>query len=135
MVECTGLENQQSRKVLVGSNPTASARLPAMALMSAMSAVLAGLLMMSGCASVPGETLASEGLKRSVRDRVFILARSADPQCRQQKVVNTEVLEVHRDGKAAEERWTVEQCGQRLNYVVSFPPAPRASSFSVRPER
>ena len=25
MVECTGLENQQSRKVLVGSNPTASA--------------------------------------------------------------------------------------------------------------
>jgi hypothetical protein len=25
VVECTGLENQQSRKVLVGSNPTASA--------------------------------------------------------------------------------------------------------------
>jgi hypothetical protein len=27
VVECTGLENQQSRKVLVGSNPTASAML------------------------------------------------------------------------------------------------------------
>ena len=26
MVECTGLENQQSREVLVGSNPTASAK-------------------------------------------------------------------------------------------------------------
>jgi hypothetical protein len=103
--------------------------------MTVVSAVLAGAVMLSGCASVPGETLAGEGLKRSVRDRVLTLARGTDPQCKQQKLSNTEVLEVHRDGKAAEERWTVEQCGQRLHYVVSFPPAPRASSFSVRPER
>ena len=135
MVECTGLENQQSRKVLVGSNPTASARLSVGAVIPLVCGLLAGALLAAGCASVPGETLAGESVKREVRDRLYTLARTANPQCRQQRIANTEITQVHRDGKPAEERWTVEQCGQRLHYLVAFPPPPRQSSFSVRPER
>ena len=136
MVECTGLENQQSRKVLVGSNPTASA----IAAGSRALALLLALpfLLLSACSSVPGETMASRSMQRDVRERVLDLAKKTDPQCRSHSIVNTEMLEVHGDGKSAEELWTVEQCGSRRNYVVSFPPRrPTGTSlgFSVRPER
>ena len=128
MVECTGLENQQSRKALVGSNPTASATLQAAWLVSAAAAVFT-----LGCSSIPGETLASRSQQREVLARVLSLARQSDPQCKQQSVANTEVLDVHGDGRPAEERWTVEQCGRRIDYIVSFPPK-KGPSFSVRPE-
>lgn len=135
MVECTGLENQQSRKVLVGSNPTASAMRPRRArnLFSC-----AALFLISACASIPGETTAPRALQRDVSERVLGLARKADPTCRQQKITATEMLEVRPDGQSAEELWTVEQCGRRLNYVVSFPPRRGAGTnlgFSVRAER
>ena len=136
MVECTGLENQQSRKVLVGSNPTASASVPRSGGYALLLAV--SLTFLGGCSSVPGETMSSGGMQRDVRDRVLALAKKTDPQCRQQSIANTEMLEVHPDGKAAEELWVVEQCGRRLRYVVSFPPKrPTGTSlgFSVRPER
>lgn len=102
---------------------------------AALSAALISGLLLAGCAGVPGETLAPEGLQRNIRDRILVLARAADPQCKNPKVSTTEVLEVHRDGKAAEERWTVEQCGRRVHYVVTFPSTPRGSNFSVRLEK
>ena len=77
-------------------------------------------------------------LRGETSDRVLALAKKTDPQCRQQSIANTEMLEVHPDGKAAEELWIVEQCGRRMRYVVSFPPKrPTGTSlgFSVRPER
>ena len=136
MVECTGLENQQSRKVLVGSNPTASA---SASRSGGTALLLAGSLsFLAACSSVPGETMSSGGMQRDVRERVLALAKKNDPQCRQQSVANTELIEVHPDGKSAEELWIVEQCGRRLRYVVSFPPKrPTGTSlgFSVRPER
>ena len=129
MVECTGLENQQSRKVLVGSNPTASARLAG--------GVIALLTALAGCSSVPGETTASHSLQRDVRERVLSQARQAEPGCKQPKVATTEMLDVRSDGQSAQELWTVDACGRRLNYVVTFPPrkSGSASAFSVRQER
>lgn len=130
MVECTGLENQQSRKVLVGSNPTASA--------SYRSALALAILALAACSTVPGETTASREMQRAVSDRVLTLARQADPQCKQQKVATTEMTEVHADGRSAQETWTVESCGRRMNFIVTFPPKrPSGTSvgFSVRPER
>ena len=120
----------------MGSNPTASA----IAAGSPVSAVLLALqfLVLSACSSVPGETMSSGGMQRDVRERVLELAKKGDPQCRRHSVVNTEMLEVHADGRSAEELWTVEQCGSRVKYVVSFPPRrPTGTSlgFSVRPER
>ena len=141
MVECTGLENQQSRKVLVGSNPTASAN-SSKPMISAARRLVLGLtrfipvgLFVASCAHVPGETLASWSLKRQVSERVLAQASSAAPQCRQQKIANTEIVEVHPDGKPAVERWTVDQCGRRSHYRVYFPPAGRGSGFSVQAEK
>ena len=96
-----------------------------------ISAVLVG-----ACANIPGETLAPSGLQGEIRDRIYAHARGVDPQCRQQKIANTEVLELHAGGKVAEERWTLENCGQKLVYVVSYPPRPTGGAqFQVRPER
>ena len=128
MVDCTSLENWQSRKALVGSNPTASA----------IAVVLTAWL--AGCTSIPGESTAPRRVQQDVNDRVLALARAADPQCRQQRVTQTEMVNVHGDGATAEEVWTVTTCGQRLRYIVTFPPkrGPTGGSvtgFSVRPER
>ena len=122
MVECTGLENQQSRKVLVGSNPTASATAGRRAARVHPGIAAAALLLLSACASVPGETTAPRALKREVSDHLLTLARQTEPACRQQKILGTEMLEVRADGQSSEELWTVEHCGRRLNYIVSFPP-------------
>jgi hypothetical protein len=102
--------------------------------------VLSGgaLLLVSACTSIPGETTAPRAIQRDVSERVLALARKADPTCKQQKITATEMLEVRPDGQSAEELWTVEQCGRRVNYFVSFPPRKGTSTsqgFSVRPER
>ena len=96
------------------------------------------VLGLSGCSSVPGETTSSGATQREVRERVLALARETDPKCRQQNITHTEMLEVYSDGKAAEELWTVQQCGRRLNYVVSFSRLRGTSTkqgFTVRAER
>lgn len=89
-------------------------------------------LALAGCVSVPGETLTSYGQKREARDRVLALATNA--QCKSARLVDTEVAEIHPDAKVAAERWTVEACGQRLHYRLSFPPSGKGSGFSVRPD-
>ena len=93
------------------------------------------LAAVSGCSTVPGETTASHGVQREVRERILTQARQAEPGCKQPKVSNTEMLEVRSDGQSAQELWMVEACGRRLNYVVTFPPKKSGSTaFSVRPE-
>jgi hypothetical protein len=87
------------------------------------------------CTTVPGETLTSGGLQRDIKTRVLTLAVSTNPQCKRQNVIGTEVLELHPDGKVSTERWTVDQCGQRMNYRVTLPPSRRGSNFLVREER
>ena len=93
-------------------------------------------LFLGACAVMPGETLAPRGLHGDIRDRIYAHARSIEPQCREQKIVNTEVLELHPGGQVAEERWTLENCRRKLVYVVSYPPTPKAGGrFQVQPER
>jgi hypothetical protein len=93
-------------------------------------------VLVGACANIPGETLAPSGLQSEIRDRIYVHARGIDPQCRQQKIDNTEVLELHAGGKVAEERWTLENCGRKLAYFVSYPPRPTGGArFQVRPER
>src|SRR5688572_19470153 len=97
-------------------------------------AVSVGLLA-AACTSVPGETTASRKQQGEINDRVLAMARTANPQCRSPKVTGTEILDVHSDGRSAQEVWTLDQCGRRLRYVVSFPVKPGpASQFTVREE-
>ena len=86
-----------------------------------------------GCAHVPGETLTSGGLQRDVKARVLSLATANKPACRA-NVVNTEVVELHGDGKVAVERWTVERCGERITYRINLPPTRGGERFTATVE-
>jgi hypothetical protein len=90
--------------------------------------------LLAACASVPGETLTSTRLKREVQERLFADSMRAAPPCRRQKILNTELVEVHPDGKSAVERWTLDECGARGDYRVYFPPTGRGTGFSIRRE-
>jgi hypothetical protein len=96
-----------------------------------------GALLIGACTNIPGETLAPHGLHGEIRDRIYAHARSIDPQCRQQKIANTEVVELHPAGKVAVERWTLENCREKLGYIVSYPARATAggAQFQVQPER
>src|SRR5687768_17652040 len=82
---------------------------------------LATAIALGGCAGVPGETLASGGVRRDVTSKVLAQAAQAKPACRRSRIVDTEVVELHGDGKVALERWTVDSCDERVVYRVSFP--------------
>ena len=87
---------------------------------------------LSACGSVPGETLASGSVRRDVSRRLLSQANAAVPACKNQRISDTEVVEVHPDGKVAMERWTVEQCGSRSHYRVLFPPSGNAGQVQIR---
>jgi hypothetical protein len=75
-------------------------------------------------------------LHAEIRDRIYSLARGANPQCRQQRITHTEVLELHPGGQVALERWTLENCREKLDYIVSYPlRATGGARFQARPER
>jgi hypothetical protein len=84
----------------------------------------------AGCASVPGETLAPMSVRRDVSARVLDQAGREKPDCRRLKIVDTEVLEVHADGKVAVERWTVDRCDERVGFRVGYPA--KAGAVSVK---
>ena len=94
----------------------------------------AAVLLVAGCVSVPGETLAPYGTKREVSNRLLAEAARARPGCRQVRIVDTEVLELHGSGKVASERWTAEQCGERVHYRVSYPAKGNTSAVLVKAE-
>ena len=100
----------------------------------ARTSVALAAVVLAACTSIPGESLVSWGQQREVSDRVLFMARGSDPQCKSPKIVHTEILDVHGDGRSAEEQWTVDQCGRRVNYLVAFP-FRRGTGFSVRPEQ
>ena len=97
-------------------------------------ATAGALLLVSGCASVPGETLAPASVRRDVSARILTRASQAKPECKRVKIADTEVLEVHTDGKVAAERWVVDRCDERVNFTVTFPPAGRAGTVQIRSE-
>ena len=133
MVECTGLENRQSRKVLVGSNPTASANT-----LISRSVTVAAALLAAGCmhfSSVPGETRTEGTQQRAISKRIFELGEAARPDCGQRRITGSEILDLHPDAKPAVERWTLTQCGQRTLYLVRFPLTGRGTGFVVSPEK
>jgi hypothetical protein len=133
VVECTGLENQQSRKVLVGSNPTASARARLLRALAVF--VVTALGACTYFTDIPGETLAKSSQQRAISQRMLDLAQSSRPGCRDRKITDSEIVDLHPDGMVALERWTVTQCGERIRYIVSFPPTGRGAGFTVQPDK
>jgi hypothetical protein len=83
---------------------------------------------------MPGETLAPAAVRRDVSAKLVARASQAKPDCKRVRVSNTEVLEVHPDGKAAAERWSVERCDDLVHFVVTFPQGGKPGGVLIRPE-
>ena len=90
-------------------------------------------LLVCSCASdpppAPGNTQADANLQSDIRRIMNILELTSEPRCDAFTVVDTETAGLGR------ELWTVERCGQRVVYLVTFLPGRAgAANLSVRRE-
>ena len=92
-------------------------------------------LVTTSCAHVPGETLTSGTRQHAISGQVLDLSKQARPDCRRHNVTDSEIVDLHPDGKVAIERWTVTRCGERARYVVTLPGTGRGTGFLVKPEK
>ena len=92
------------------------------------------LALLAACAgdppSVPGATGADATLQSDIRRIINILEMTSEPRCDAFTIVNTERAGLGR------ELWTVERCGERVVYLVTFLPGRAgAANLSVRREQ
>ena len=78
--------------------------------------------------------MASRSVRRDVSARVLARAGQDKPSCTRLKIADTEVVEVHGDGKPAVERWVVDRCDERVPFLVTFPPQTSRATFQIRAE-
>ena len=95
--------------------------------------LLSSVLLLCGCASdpppAPGNTGADANLQRDIRRIINILEMTSEPRCDSFTIVDTELAGLGR------ELWTVERCGERIVYLVTFLPGRAgAANLSVRRE-
>jgi hypothetical protein len=86
-------------------------------------------------AKLPGGSIADPPLQQDVLPTVWTLDTVWDNACTQRKVVDTAVtVSGQRPGVDPwTERWTVERCGKRIDYVVEFAPSPTGGTdFQVK---
>ena len=83
---------------------------------------------------MPGETLASASVRRDVSAKVVARASQGKPDCKRVRIADTEVLEVHPDGKVAVERWTADRCDERVHFRVTFPGTGHPGAVLIRSE-
>ena len=62
----------------------------------------------------------NERLKETVNKMVLLYDDSLNDQCVDRKVVKTAAIKVNSDGHPDSERWTVDQCGKTVNYIVNY---------------
>lgn len=83
----------------------------------------------TGCAiTVPGKTGASPVLKADTVRALLMMDITYDRDCKERKVIDTEVVEIHADGRAVE-RWTLDRCGKGVPYRVTYTPSPGGGTF------
>jgi hypothetical protein len=90
-------------------------------------------LLLSACAGdpppAPGATAADANTQQDIRRIINILEMTSEPRCDAFTVVDTERAGLGR------ELWTVERCGERVVYLVTFIPGRAgAANLSVRRE-
>jgi hypothetical protein len=101
--------------------------------MSRQLRLLSSVLLLCGCASdplpTPGNTGADANLQSDIRRIINILEMTSEPRCASFTIVDTELAGLGR------ELWTVERCGERVVYLVTFLPGRAgAANLSVRRE-
>ena len=84
---------------------------------------------------LPGESIADSRLQQDVLSTVWTLDAVWDNACTQRSVVDTAVI-VSGQRPGADpwtERWTVERCGKRVDYIIEFTPSPKGGTdFRVK---
>jgi len=85
--------------------------------------LLGGVLVLGGCYDPsdfngPPELL----LKQKVTKMALLYDESLAEQCTDRKVQKTAVIKVGPDGHPASERWTIDQCGKSVNYIITYTP-------------
>ncbi|HTP40923.1 MAG TPA: hypothetical protein VML36_00735 [Nitrospiria bacterium] len=95
------------------------------------------LILLSACAHVlPSTAAKTPAIKQTITNKIMDLDRAADTQCRQRKIVQSEILRFYAVTGISSERWTLDRCGQRINYLVTLKPDYYGStSVNVQPER
>lgn len=71
-------------------------------------------------APVPGESDASLDEQRDVLRAMIPLDALVDADCSRHKVLDTKKLEARAAAKVTVERWTLDRCGKRVAYRVTF---------------
>ena len=96
-----------------------------------------GLSLTSGCVSLVFNTAAkTPAIKQTITNKIMDLDRTADTQCRQRKIVQSKILRFYALTGISSERWTLDRCGQRINYLVTLKPDYYGSTaVVVQPER
>jgi hypothetical protein len=92
------------------------------------------LLLVASCATVFVGTEGSPVLKRDVTGLVMLLDAATDKRCTQHKVEKTELVEVREAPRMGIERWTVDRCGELVNYRVTLTPASQGGTL-IKVER
>jgi hypothetical protein len=94
----------------------------------------------TACASapiLPGESIADPTLQRAASRAVLSADAVTLPPCASGTIVYTEVVEYPETPQQSPwiERWTVEHCGERVAYLVTFTPDLGGTTFRLRHER
>ena len=93
--------------------------------------ICCAVFLLIACASdpppVPGNTEADKNLQGDIRRIINILEATSEPRCDAFTITNTERAGLGR------ELWTVQRCGERVVYLVTFLPGRAgAANLSVR---
>jgi hypothetical protein len=106
--------------------------------------VRAGLLFLAivsvACATrstLPGHSRADVALQRAASRAVLSADVLEPPACASGTIVYTEVVTPPTTPEPSPwvERWTVEHCGQRLAYLLTFTPDVGGTTFRLKTER
>ena len=95
--------------------------------------VLCTAFLLTACATdppIPGNTEADANLQGDIRHIINIIEMTSVPRCDAFTIINTERAGLGR------ELWTVQRCGERIVYLVTFLPGRAgAANLSVRREQ
>jgi hypothetical protein len=91
----------------------------------------------STSSTLPGESIADPNLQRAASRAVLSADAVTLPACASGTIVYTEVVEYPETPQQSPwiERWTVEHCGERVAYLVTFTPELGGTTFRLRHER
>jgi hypothetical protein len=85
--------------------------------------LLGGLLTLAGCYD-PSDFIGSPEQMRyaKVNKMVLLYDQALNGQCETRKVAKTGPMQATREGQPGTETWTVDACGQMVNYRVTYTP-------------